>query len=663
MSFLEERVAFWNVLKEKYPKKEAGEKIVMVLPDGAEQEGVAFETKPVDIAKRISNGLAKQTVVAKVDGEYWDAWRPLEKSGKLEFFKFGSPEGKHAFWHSAAHVLGAALEAKYQCHLCIGPPLEDGGFYYEASMDKSVTMEDYEPLNQLALKVVAEDAPFERLDVAKEDALELFKGNKYKQEIIGNKIPDGGTASIYRCGPLIDLCRGPHVSSTGKIKAFEVTKNSSSYWLGNAANDTLQRVYGIAFPTPKEMKAHKRFLEEAAKRDHRKIGVAQQLFFMHPYSPGSPFFLPHGMRILNKLYDMLRFQYRKRGYDEVLTPNVFRSDLWKCSGHWDNYKDDMFTLKGQEDEEFALKPMNCPGHCVVFKAVSRSYRELPLRFAEFGVLHRNEASGALTGLTRVRRFVQDDAHIFCTVEQIEAEILGCINFLLFVYEELFDFKVEFELSTRPENKLGADEMWDIAEKALEDVLVSVKGKEWELNPGDGAFYGPKIDIHIRDALNRSHQCATVQLDFQLPDRFGLQYRTNEESLAQPVLIHRAILGSFERFIAVAIEHLAGKWPFWLSPRQAIVLPVMPAMDEYAIEVKNQLHAAGFHVDVDLSPNKINKKVREAQLGQYNYILVVGKTEMENQSVNVRTRDNVVHGEKPIKDILAELEALNRIPYV
>jgi threonyl-tRNA synthetase len=592
--------------------------------------------------------LFERTIISQVDGELWDLERPLEKSCKLELLDFEHPEGRKVFWHSSAHVLGEAAERRFGCHLCLGPPTDDG-FFYEMGMPDgtAVTQADYKPLENLVSKIAKEKQKFERLVLSKTDLLEMFNYNKYKQHLISTKIPDGEATTVYRCGPLIDLCRGPHVPSTANIKFLSILKNSASYFLGDAANDSLQRVYGVSFPDKKLMEEHKKFLEEAAQRDHRKIGREQDLFFFHELSPGCCFFLPHGARIYNTLMTFLKEQYWKRGYEEVITPNLFNVKLWEKSGHWANYQENMFAVD-VEKEKFGLKPMNCPGHCLLFKHRERSYRELPWRVADFGVLHRNEFSGALTGLTRVRRFQQDDAHIFCMPEQIGAEIQGLFDFLATAYGQLgFTFKLN--LSTRPEKYLGELETWNTAEKMLTDALdafTAASGSKWFLNPGDGAFYGPKIDIQISDALRREFQCATIQLDFQLPQRFGLEYMTAEghaeskeetkevkpgeehaakkatditPGCARPVMIHRAIFGSFERFIAILTEHFAGKWPFWLSPRQILVVPVMPAANNYALEIKKLFHDKGFHIDADVSGQTFKKKIRTGQLAQYNFM--------------------------------------------
>ncbi|KAI9294541.1 threonyl-tRNA synthetase [Neoconidiobolus thromboides FSU 785] len=645
--FFDHRIKIFEDLKKKYDeeiKNKTREPITITLPDGKTKEGTSWETSPMDIAKSIAKSLAEKIIISKVDGELYDLERPLEKSCNLELLTFENEEAKRVFWHSSAHILGEACERHYGCNLCIGPPIEDG-FYYEMNIgERVVTQSDYPNLETLAKGIVKEKQPFERLVLSKEDLLEMFKHNPYKVHIIKDKIPDGTSTTVYRCGPLIDLCRGPHVPNTGKVKAFSIMKNSASYFLGDAKNDSLQRLYGISFPDSKQMTEYKHFLAEAAKRDHRKIGKDQELFFFHELSPGSCFFLPHGARIYNGLMDYIKSEYRKRGFQEVVTPNVYDIKLWETSGHWQNYQENMFSFE-VENSTFALKPMNCPGHCLLFGHISRSYRELPLRFADFGVLHRNEFSGALTGLTRVRRFQQDDAHIFCTREQVEDEIKGCFEFLKAVYGT-FGFQFELKLSTRPENYIGDIEVWDSAEKQLENALNAL-GHPWELNPGDGAFYGPKIDIKISDALRRKHQCATIQLDFNLPKRFELQYRTSEVAVGEgtgagyqaPIMIHRAIYGSLERMIAILTEHFGGKWPFWISPRQVMIVPVNLKVAEYAEKVRQTLHDAGFYADADLGENTLNKKIRNAELSQYNFIAVVGAEEENTNSVNLRNRDD------------------------
>merc|ERR1712172_235475 len=637
-----ERLAMFDRLKAEQDAMIAAKEsvdITVTLPDGKTVAGKSWRTTPYEVACGISKGLADNSVVAKVNGEMWDLDRVLEGDAKLELIKFSDDEGQYVFWHSSAHILGQAMEKIYGGQLCYGPPIETG-FYYDMSADQAVKEEDYKCIDDLVGKIVKEKQPFDRIEMKKSDLLEMFKYNEFKLRILNEKVKTP-TTTVYRNGPLIDLCRGPHVRHTGKVKAFSVTKNSATYWEGNAEAESLQRIYGISFPESKQMKEWKHFQEEAAKRDHRKIGVQQDLFFFHELSPGSCFFQPKGAHIYN-------------------------AKLWQTSGHWDHYSENMFKIS-IEKEAFGLKPMNCPGHCVMFDQTTRSWKELPLRMADFGVLHRNELSGALTGLTRVRRFQQDDAHIFCMPDQIQEEIAGALDFLNTVYST-FGFTYSLELSTRPEGFLGEIETWNKAERMMEDSL-NQSGLKWSLNPADGAFYGPKIDITLKDALNRQHQCATIQLDFQLPIRFNLSYVDDKGEKAKPVIIHRAVLGSVERMFAVLLESCAGKWPFWISPRQVMVVPVAGPFNEYANKIRQELRSSGYMCDSDTDDsNTMNKKVRNAQLAQYNFIFVVGEKERENGTVNIRTRDNKVHGEKSIAQVkelfkeLSEKRILNSEEY-
>ncbi|CAL7938832.1 unnamed protein product [Xylocopa violacea] len=651
-SYIQDRIFLWDKLKAEYEASLLSKPvndITVTLPDGKEVVAQSWRTTPYEIAKDISQGLADSTVIAKVNNVLWDLDRPLESNCKLELLKFDHPDAQQVFWHSSAHILGEAMERIYGGCLCYGPPIENG-FYYDMFLgEKGISSSDFPYLESLFKNIAKEKQPFERLEMTKEDLLEMFRYNEFKVRIINEKIHTP-TTTVYRCGPLIDLCRGPHIRHTGKVKAIKITKNSSTYWEGNANAESLQRVYGISFPDTKQLKEWEKFQEEAAKRDHRKIAKEQELFFFHELSPGSCFFQPRGAHIYNTLIEFIRSEYRKRGFQEVVTPNIYNSKLWQTSGHWMHYAENMFSFD-VEKETFALKPMNCPGHCMIFDVRNRSWRELPLRMADFGVLHRNELSGALTGLTRVRRFQQDDAHIFCAPEQIGDEVIGALDFLRHVYS-VFGFTFNLCLSTRPEKYLGDLSMWDEAEKALAESLDAF-GEPWSINPEDGAFYGPKIDITIMDALKRAHQCATIQLDFQLPIRFNLSYVNEAGEKARPVIIHRAILGSVERMIAILTESYAGKWPFWLSPRQAMIIPVSSQFDEYATQVKDKLWDAGFMAELDTDAgDTLNRKIRNAQLAQFNFILVVGEKELNAGTVNVRTRDNVVHGEVLV-DVLIE----------
>uniref|UniRef100_A0A8C5HNG9 threonine--tRNA ligase n=1 Tax=Gouania willdenowi TaxID=441366 RepID=A0A8C5HNG9_GOUWI len=628
--YIDERLTLYTKLKAEHDALLAeraannSKPIKVTLPDGKVVDAESWKTTPYQVACGISQGLADNTVIAKVDNGVWDLDRPLEQDCSLQLLKFDDEEAQAVYWHSSAHILGEAMERVYGGCLCYGPPIENG-FYYDMFLEnEGVSSNDFPGLENLCKKIIKEKQPFERLEIKKETL----------------------------CGPLIDLCRGPHVRHTGKIKAMKIHKNSSTYWEGKADMETLQRIYGISFPDPKMLKEWEKFQEEAKNRDHRKLGREQDLFFFHDLSPGSCFFLPKGAFIYNTLIEFIRSEYRKRGFQEVVTPNIYNSKLWQTSGHWQHYSENMFSFEA-EKETFALKPMNCPGHCLMFDHRPRSWRELPIRMADFGVLHRNELSGALTGLTRVRRFQQDDAHIFCAMEHIEAEIKGCLDFLKTVYD-VFGFTFKLNLSTRPEKFLGDPEVWDQAEKQLENSLKEF-GEHWVLNPGDGAFYGPKIDIQIKDAIGRYHQCATIQLDFQLPIRFNLSFSDKGH---RPVIIHRAILGSVERMIAILTENYGGKWPLWLSPRQVMVVPVGPTCEEYAQKVRQDFFSSGFMTDVDLDPGcTLNKKIRNAQLAQYNFILVVGEKEKTSNTVNVRTRDNKVHGERTVQECIERLKQL------
>ncbi|KAL9635342.1 MAG: hypothetical protein Q9164_003523 [Protoblastenia rupestris] len=652
----------------------------------------AWESTPGSFLRHVDKDVSADVVIAKVDGkELWDLDRPLEYECRVSYIPFSSAEGRNVFWHSSAHVLGEAAECQYNCLLSHGPPVEQGFFYDMALPEgQGVKETDWPPLESKASRFFKEKQPFERLHVSIPDLKKMFGYSKYKMYYIENLLPPEGS-TVYKCGTLVDLCLGPHIQNTGKIKAFQIMKNSSCYFRGDKNDDSLQRIYGVAFPDKKLMTDHKKFLEQAKERDHRKIGMDQELFFFNELSPGSVFMLPHGTIIFNALQKLLRSEYRKRGYQEVQSPNMYDADLWKRSGHWQHYADDMFTLD-VEKRKWALKPMNCPGHCIMFGHRERSYRELPLRMADFGVLHRNEASGALNGLTRVRKFQQDDTHIFCTQDQITQEIEGLFDFLKCVYG-LFGFPFKLKLSTRPEKYLGDIETWNTAEAKLKSALdaFSAGGNgQWELNEGDGAFYGPKIDIEISDALKRDFQCATIQLDFQLPQNFELEYMTAEAAgkskdiaepasngdattagkpklpgsgRARPVMVHRAIIGSFERFMAILTEHFAGKWPFWLSPRQILVIPVTPAVNDYVEEVQTILRANKLLADTDISGNTMKKKILTGQLQQYNFIFVVGAEEKQSRSVNIRNRDDretQAKGELvALDEVIGKLKALKK----
>ena len=694
---LQARLDCYQQLRNKHKSNLPSHSITVTLPNGKTISGIANKTTPLEIAKSISLTLAKSVIVAKVQGNegvkegisvpdvedslpssdtaLWDLQRPLETDCSLQLLTWDSPLSKSVFWHSSAHILGAALEQLYGVYLAMGPALNPG-FYYDAYMGSQTLNPEQFPEIELTMQsLIDKQHPFERLIISKEEALELFSSNPFKCQLIDQKVPKGHKTTAYRCGPVVDLCTGPHLPHTGYIKAFALVKNSSSYWLGDSQNDTLQRIYGVSFPEKKELLEHMEIQRKLAERDHHTIGRSQSLYFWHPTAAGSTFFLPPGTRIYNKLTEFIRRQYRCRGYEEVISPNMFSCELWKTSGHYQKYKEDMFIL-GVEGQEWGLKPMNCPAHCLMFDQALHTYKELPIRYADFGALHRNEASGALSGLTRVRRFQQDDAHIFCRKDQIMQEVLDNLDFLSYVYQ-VFGFEYELELSTRPKNALGSEELWKTAEEQLKLALDQF-GKPWKLNPGDGAFYGPKIDIKVMDAMQRKHQCGTIQLDFNLPKRFNLQYKTDtntehEETLVKyddfeekrtrpgferPVIIHRAILGSIERVMAVLAEHYAGKWPFWLSPRQIAILPVSEKFQDYALKVKTALELAGYEVETDNSNLTLRKKIRNAQLSQFNYIGVVGQEEVSSHTVDIRDRSsNASIGKYSLPALVAFLKTL------
>ncbi|KAJ5640599.1 threonyl-tRNA synthetase [Penicillium herquei] len=651
----------------------------------------AFETTPASFLRDVPKEFSADVVVAEVNGELWDLSRPLETDSKVKMIPFSDPEGRKTFWHSAAHCLGGACEEQWGARLSHGPPTNQG-YFYDMSLPEGrvVTHADWPALEKRTTRIYKEKQSFDRLTVSKEDLKKMFSYSKYKLHYI-DKLVTGESTTVYRQwvltyfenGLLVDLCTGPHIAQTGRIKASRILQNSSAYFLGDQSQDSLQRIRGVAFPDKKGLADHMKFLEEAEKRNHLKIGKEQELFFFDDVSPGSPFLLPNGVIIFNAIQKLLREEYRKRNYQEVQTPNMFNVDLWKKSGHWAHYKDDMFKLN-VEKGEWALKPMNCPAHFTMFGHRTRTYRELPMRIADFGVLHRNEASGALSGLTRVRKFQQDDTHIFCAQDQIAQEIDDLFDFLDRIYG-LFGFTFKLKLSTRPDKYMGELETWNYAEEQLKQCLTRFKGDDWTIDEGDGAFYGPKIDITIADALQREFQCATIQLDYQAPINFDLQYTTNEaksEELkekdvqaektkpdglpfgrARPVVIHRAIIGSYERFLGIITEHHAGRFPFWLSPRQILIVPVMPAVNDYAEELQKIFRADKLNVDIDIGPNTLQKKIRNGQLAQYNFILVVGANEKTDRAVNVRNRDDPATQKQgvmiPLDEVRVKFKALRK----
>ncbi|MBW3015661.1 threonine--tRNA ligase [Candidatus Woesearchaeota archaeon] len=617
------------------------------FPDGSKKE---FKNPTgIDIAKAVSEGLARAALAIEVDGKLQDLNQEIKKDAKIRIITWKDPEGVEVFRHSSAHLLAEAVLRVYpKAKPTIGPAVEEG-FYYDFAMPP-LKPEDLEKIEAEIKKIIKEKKPFKRKEVSKKEALKLFKDNKYKVEMINDL--EEGSISIYQMGSFIDLCRGPHVPDTGYIKAVKLLKVSSAYWRADASKDSLQRIYGISFPDKKDLKAYLDLLEEAKKRDHKKIGKEMELFSIHEEGPGFPFFHHKGMIIWNRLLDLWRNEHRKAGYIEHKTPIILHRKLWETSGHWMNYRENMYTLK-IDNQDFAIKPMNCPGGMLLYREKVHSYKELPIRAGEIGLVHRHEMSGVLNGLFRVRAFHQDDAHIFMTKEQIKDEILGVIN-LVDKFYKIFGLDYHLELSTRPEKSVGTDEQWETATTSLKAALDST-GKEYKINEGDGAFYGPKIDFHIRDSLGRTWQCATIQLDMSLPERFDLTYDGQDGRKHRPVMIHRVIYGALERFIGILIEHYAGKFPLWLSPNQVKVLTVASRNDKYAEDVVNKLREEGFLVESDFRSESIPKKVRDAQIQQYNYILVIGDKEQENKTVNIRTRDNKVLGEKKLPDLMKDMK--------
>lgn len=587
------------------------------------------------VAKSISNSLAKKAVAAKIDGELYDMSYVLDHDAKVEFIMPESEEGVEVIRHSAAHLMAQAVIRLFPgTKVTIGPAIENG-FYYDFDPKEQFTEEDLIRIEEEMKKLSKEDIKVERFMMSREEAIEYFEklGENYKVEII-KEIAKGEQLSFYRQGEFVDLCRGPHVPSTGHIKAVKLKSVAGAYWRGDSKNKMLQRIYGYAFATEKDLKDFLRLMEEAEKRDHRKLGKELELFFLSEYGPGFPFFLPKGMVLRNTLIDLWRAEHEKAGYVQIDTPIMLNRELWEISGHWFNYRENMYT-SSIDDVDFAIKPMNCPGGVLAFKYQQHSYRDLPARVAELGKVHRHEFSGALHGLFRVRAFTQDDSHIFMTEEQIESEIIGVVNLIDKFYSKLFGFQYSIELSTRPEKSIGTDEIWEKAEAALAGALNHL-GREFKINEGDGAFYGPKLDFKIKDAIGRTWQCGTIQLDFNLPERFDVTYIGEDGEKHRPVMIHRVIYGSIERFIGILIEHYAGAFPMWLAPVQVKVLTINDECAPYAKEVVAQLKEQGIRAELDDRSESIGYKIREAN-GRYKIPMqvIIGKNEIEKREVNVR----------------------------
>ncbi|SFE01170.1 threonyl-tRNA synthetase [Bacillus sp. OV194] len=626
--------------------------ISIQFPDGSEKKypyGVSMD----EIAASISPGLKKKAAAGRIDDVLYDLSFSIERAAAVEILTLDSDEGINIMRHSAAHVLAQAVQRLYDnVKLGVGPIIENG-FYYDMDVPVSITLEDLPAIEAEMNKIIKENKKIERIGVSRGEAVEYWrgKGDHLKLELL-NDIPEDEEITFYKQGEFMDLCRGPHLPSTGLIKAFKLTSISGAYWRGDSENQMLQRIYGVAFSSKKELEEHLLFLEEAAKRDHRKLGKEHDLFMFSEEAPGMPFFLPKGQLLRNELERFLREFQMSHSFEEVRTPLMLNQRLWEQSGHWDHYKENMYF--SQVDQAgFALKPMNCPGHMLIYKNKRRSYRDLPLRLAEFGQVHRHEFSGALNGLLRVRTFCQDDAHIFVAPEQIESELESVLDVVGEVYRT-FGFQFEVELSTRPEDSMGDERLWEKAENALENVLKKA-GLNYRINEGDGAFYGPKIDFHIRDAINRSHQCATVQLDFQMPEKFDLHYIDEKNEKQRPVVIHRAILGSIDRFLGILIEHYAGAFPLWLAPVQVKVLPVsLMHHQPYAEDVVQRLKSAGIRVEADLREEKLGYKIREAQLQKTPFILVVGDEEIKRQGVNARKYGEESSGFIEVEQLIKQL---------
>lgn len=600
-------------------------------------------------AARAAELISRDVLACRINGVVSDLTTPIDSDAEVELLTFDDKDGAHVLRHTASHVLAAAVKRLYpEVKLTIGPAI-DNGFYYDFDSDVAFTPDVLEKLEAEMKKIVKENAKMERFTLPREEALELMKDEPYKVELI-NDLPEDAVISFYKMGDFTDLCAGPHLFSTGAIKAFKLTSCNSAYWRGDAKNKVLQRIYGTAFTTKEALKAYLDMIEEAKKRDHRKLGKELGLFAILDEGPGFPFFLPKGMVLRNTLIDYWREVHKRYGYVEISTPMMLNRQLWERSGHWDHYKENMYTTV-IDGTDFAIKPMNCPGGMLVYKLQPHSYRDLPLRMGELGLVHRHELSGALHGLFRVRCFTQDDAHIFMTWDQMKDEIKNVVRLFDEVYS-VFGLSYEIEVSTMPEDHMGDVKDWDFATETLKEAVTEM-GKTYVINEGDGAFYGPKLDFHISDCLGRTWQCGTIQLDMQLPERFELEYTGADNEKHRPVMIHRVVLGSIERFIGVITEHFAGAFPLWLSPVQVEVLPVSNAFNDYGAEVAKKLDEAGIRVHLDDRNEKIGYKIREAQLQKTPYMLVVGEREKNDGTVSVRTRAGEDKGEVKVEEFLAQ----------
>ncbi len=629
------------------------DKIKITLKDGSVRE-VDKGTTVYELAKSISGRLAKEAVAGELDGIVVDINTKINKDSEINILKFDDEDGEDVFRHTSTHILAQAVQRLFPgTKLAIGPAIENG-FYYDFDSEHKFTPEDLEKIEKEMAKIVKEGFEIERFELPREEAINLMreKGEEYKVELIED-LPDNEPISFYKQGEFVDLCRGPHLSTTKDVKALKLLSIAGAYWRGDEKNKMLQRIYGTSFPKKKLLEEYLHRLEEAKKRDHRKIGKELKLFTILEEGPGFPFFLPKGMELKNTLMNYWREVHKKAGYVEVETPIILNRKLWETSGHWFHYKENMYSVQIDE-EDYAIKPMNCPGGMLVYKTEMHSYRDFPIRCAEVGRVHRHELSGALHGLMRVRAFTQDDAHIFMLPEQIKDEIKGVARLIDEVYSQ-FGFKYHVELSTRPEESMGSDEEWDMAESALQEALEELE-LNYKLNEGDGAFYGPKIDFHLEDCIGRTWQCGTIQLDFQLPQRFDLTYVGKDSEKHRPIVIHRVAFGSIERFIGILIEHFAGKFPTWLAPTQVKILPITDRHLDYAQKILHAMEEQGIKGEIDSRSEKIGYKIREAQLEKVPYMLIVGDKEEETNTISVRSRDKGELGAQSVGEFIENISA-------
>ena len=612
----------------------------MTLPDGSIREYEQEEIRAIDLAYDISPGLGREACAVTINGVDKDIRTVINEDSEVTIHKFDSKQGKEAFWHTTAHVMAQAIKRIYpETKISIGPPIENG-FYYDLDREGGFGDAEIEKIEAEMKNIIKEGFELDYFELSREEALKLMEEREepYKIELI-NDIPEGDTISFYKQGEFVDLCHGPHIMTVKPIKAFKLTSVAGAYWRGNENNKMLTRIYGISFPKKSLLDEYLEMLEEAKRRDHRKLGKELGLFMFLEESPGMPFYLPNGTILRNQLIEYIRGLLVKNNYHEIITPIFMNRALWERSGHWDKYQDKMFISEA-DDDIYAIKPMNCPGCVLVYNSQPHSYRDLPLRISEFGLDHRFEQSGELHGLMRVREFTQDDAHIFLTLDQIKDEIKNLVALVDEVYSK-FGFTYHIELSTRPENSIGSEEEWNSAEAALQEACDELE-LNYVINPGDGAFYGPKLDFHLRDSLNRTWQCGTVQLDFQLPQRFEVEYVGSDGEKHRPVMIHRAILGSFERFIGTITEHFAGKFPTWLAPQQVRILPITDRHNEYGNKLKSELEECGVRVHLDDRNEKVGYKIREAQADKVPYMLIIGDQEQESGTVSLRLRDHTAN---------------------